>query len=222
MKIFLHEITEQEKELSFSENESWVAQAVLRVDEHTGEYTSEHKSKKPPQRPVQVNFSIRKVDEVIVVGGKIQTHIELMCSRCANTLQYPCNLHFSALFCKDPVMAGVAYLQRQGQDSKENGRPVAQNHGFARHAHDTSNDDDDSSSPSETKDLDITYLSHDFIDLGDVLTEQLQLQIPFQPLCQESCKGICSQCGTDLNHGRCACARIEKRRPFSVLSDFKI
>lgn len=213
MKIFLHEITEQGKDLDFSETESWVSQAVLNVDEH-------QEAPRPPAqpRPIHAHFSMRKVDDVVVISGKIQTYIELVCSRCAGSFQLPCKPNFSALFCKDPVMAGVGYLQRQSNDPKESGRPGGQNHGFARHAHNKENDD----LISEGKDLDITYLSHDSIDLADVLKEQLQLQIPFQPLCKESCKGICSQCGTDLNQGRCACAKIEKRRPFSVLRDFKI
>ena len=109
-------------------------------------------------------------------------------------------------------MAGVAHLHRQGTDLREPGRPMGQNQGFARHAHDTDNDD----RISEGKDLDITYLSHEYIELSDVLTEQLQFQVPFQPLCSETCQGICSLCGADLNHGRCACAKIKSSQPFSI------
>jgi uncharacterized protein len=72
------------------------------------------------------------------------------------------------------------------------------------------------------KDLDITYLSQDFIDLADVLTEQLRLQVPFQPLCKDSCKGMCANCGADLNVGRCACQKLVKNSPFSVLKDLKL
>jgi uncharacterized protein len=27
-----------------------------------------------------------------------------------------------------------------------------------------------------------------------------------KPLCSEACKGLCAQCGTNLNTGACACA----------------
>jgi uncharacterized protein len=212
MKIFLHEISDQEMDLDFTQDEPWVLSAVLRVDEH-----SEDSVKKKKTRPVQAHFSLRQVDEVIVINGKIKTYIELICSRCATQFQQACNLNFSALFCKDPVMAGVGHLQRQNSDTRGPGKPVGQNQGFARHAHDESNDE----MISEGKDLDITYLSHEYIDLSDVLTEQLQLQVPFQPLCNENCKGICSKCGTDLNLGRCACSKIHTTSPFSVLSDYK-
>ena len=108
-------------------------------------------------------------------------------------------------------MAGVAHQEAGG-------KVAGTTKGFARHAHNSAED----ALIESGQDLDITYLSQDFIDLADVLTEQLQLQVPFQPLCKESCKGVCTQCGADLNVGRCACAKITKATPFSVLKDFKV
>ena len=214
MKIFLHELTDHDTELDFTQEVPWVADAVKRADEPLHDSpVVDLKSKSapvPPPRPVRIHFSLRKVDDVVVVTGSINTYIELVCSRCANIYQQACKPGFSGLFCKDPVMAGVAHL--------EAGKAVDRNHGFARHAHDTANDE----LQAEGKDLDITYLAHDFIDLSDVLSEHLQLQVPFQPLCQESCKGICTQCGADLNTGRCACAKIATTRPFSVLKDLQM
>jgi uncharacterized protein len=214
MRIFLKEITDQETELDFTQDEAWVSDAVVCVDEHVEPALL---PTTPKKRPISAHFSLRQVDEVMVVSGKIKTHVELVCSRCANLFAHACNINFSALFCKDPVMAGVGHLQRSESDARGTGKPMGQNQGFARHAH---NFDDDEDS-EQGKDLDITYLSQDYIELGDVLTEQLQLQVPFQPLCKESCKGICSHCGTDLNLGRCACAKIQTTHPFSVLRDFK-
>lgn len=214
MKIYINEISDQDTELDFTQENSWVSSAVCRVDE-----SFESASITPKNRPIGAHFSLRKVDDVYVVSGHVETFIELVCSRCANSFRLSCNPQFSALFCKDPVLAGIAHLQRQGNDSRNPGRPMGQNQGFARHAHHEEESDD---ILSESKDVDITYLSHEYIDLGEVLTEQLQLQVPFQPLCKESCKGICSKCGTDLNLGHCACAKIEKKTPFSVLKDFKV
>lgn len=213
MRIFLNEISDQEKELDFTQDDAWVKQAVLSVDE-----PSEGGSKTVKNRPIEAHLSLRKVDEVIVISGKVKTFLELVCSRCANLFNHPCNPTFSALFCKDPVMAGVGHLQRDEDDSKGPLRPRGQNQGYARHTHAEESND----GLQTTRDLDITYLSHEYIDLGDVITEQLQLQVPFQPLCKEGCKGMCSQCGADLNIGKCACSRLTKNNPFSVLSDFKL
>jgi uncharacterized metal-binding protein YceD (DUF177 family) len=212
MKIFLHEITEQGLDLDFTDQDQWVVDAVQSVDE-----LPEDSFKTPKKRSIKTHLSLRKVDGVIVVNGKLDTYIELICSRCAISFQHVCRPNFSALFCQDPVMAGVAHLQRQGKGTREAGKPVGQNQGFARHAHNPQDDID----MAEGKDLDITYLSHDFIDLSDVLLEQLQLQVPFQPLCKEDCKGMCVNCGTDLNQGRCACSKIAPKNAFSVLSNLK-
>lgn len=119
-------------------------------------------------------------------------------------------------------MAGVAHLQRRKEDDMEIAKPVGQNHGFARHAHNYEADDESTFGGESGQDLDITYISEDFIELGDVLSEQLRLQVPFQPLCKEDCKGMCAQCGADLNLGRCACAKLAKATPFSVLKDLKL
>lgn len=211
MKIYLHEITDQETELDFTHDENheekWVLQAVERVDEDTSAVPP---ARKEPVRPVHAHFSLRQVDGVVVVSGSIESHVKLLCSRCAGGFRFETHPHFSALFCKDPVMAGVGHLQQSGRDK---GKPGGQNKGFARHAHDSAAD----AASDAGMDLDITYLSQDYIDLGELLTEQLRLQIPFQPLCKESCKGICPNCGADLNVGRCACAKLTANSPFAAL-----
>ena len=214
MKIHLHEIREIDTDLDFTQDEPWVAKAVASVDE-----TSDDVKKLSPgsvakkSRPIQVHFNLRQVDEVVVITGKIKTTIELICSRCATNFAMPAQPSFSALYCKDPEMAGVGYLQKEGNEE----RPAGQNRGYARHAHDPDHEGD----VEAGKDLDITYISEDTINLEDVLTEQLQLQVPFQPLCREDCKGMCSQCGADLNVGRCACKKMGNVA-FSVLKDLKV
>ena len=45
------------------------------------------------------------------------------------------------------------------------------------------------------------------IDLAPALREQILLAVPPSPLCDEACKGLCPQCGKDLNQGECGCER---------------
>lgn len=211
MKIYLHEITETETELEFTQDENWVRTAVESVDEE-GTAVSLSRTSQVKARPVHTSFILRKVDDVVVTSGTIETYIRLLCSRCANTFHFETKPRFSALFCTDPVMAGVGHLESKG-------KPAGQNKGYARHAHDTSLDD---SETGENSDLDITYLSEDYIDLADLLAEQLRLQIPFRPLCQENCKGICSHCGADQNLGKCACTKLMNPSPFEALKKLKL
>ena len=58
----------------------------------------------------------------------------------------------------------------------------------------------------EEEDLETSYYRDDQIDLHELLREQFYLALPMKPLCQEGCKGLCAQCGTNLNVGRCDCA----------------
>ena len=43
------------------------------------------------------------------------------------------------------------------------------------------------------------------IDVDKILIEQVNYFIPFNPLCQEACKGLCPVCGVDLNYESCKC-----------------
>jgi uncharacterized protein len=49
------------------------------------------------------------------------------------------------------------------------------------------------------------FYEDDTIDLGELMTEQFLLSLPMKPLCQEACKGLCPQCGTNLNRATCTC-----------------
>ena len=67
------------------------------------------------------------------------------------------------------------------------------------------------------EDLDISFLPEKGIEIKDIIEEQIWLNIPIKPLCQESCKGLCTICGTDLNFGECGCDRSHRDSRFDVL-----
>lgn len=54
-------------------------------------------------------------------------------------------------------------------------------------------------------DLATAYYSNEQIDLTHLIMEQFQLAVPMKPLCADDCKGLCPQCGTNLNTGTCDC-----------------
>jgi uncharacterized protein len=59
----------------------------------------------------------------------------------------------------------------------------------------------------QTEDLDLFPFDGDKIDLEPLFREQFVLAIPYAPLCREDCKGLCGQCGNDLNSGTCGCEK---------------
>ncbi len=64
-------------------------------------------------------------------------------------------------------------------------------------------------------------LVDDQIDLAPVLAAEIAFALPMQPLCRESCQGLCPVCGKDLNQGPCSCARAELDPRWEKLKDFK-
>lgn len=44
------------------------------------------------------------------------------------------------------------------------------------------------------------------IDLSDLIRQHLLLSLPVKQLCSGSCKGLCAQCGANLNQGECGCS----------------
>ena len=58
----------------------------------------------------------------------------------------------------------------------------------------------------KVEELDMDFYSGEKLDLLDLIMEQLMLNLPMKPLCNESCRGICLKCGTDLNIDNCNCA----------------
>lgn len=67
---------------------------------------------------------------------------------------------------------------------------------------------------AEAEDPDVFALpagSHQ-VDLRPAIREQWLLSAPRFVLCRDDCKGLCAQCGADLNTARCTCqAEVDSR-----------
>ena len=64
--------------------------------------------------------------------------------------------------------------------------------------------DEVSISEAETE---IGYYKGEGLELEDVLREQVLLALPIKALCRVDCKGLCPQCGKNLNAENCGCER---------------
>jgi uncharacterized protein len=58
----------------------------------------------------------------------------------------------------------------------------------------------------------IGYYQGEGILLEDVLREQVLLALPLKVTCREECKGLCPQCGKNLNQEQCSCS-VEMEDP---------
>jgi uncharacterized protein len=59
------------------------------------------------------------------------------------------------------------------------------------------------------------------VDVTPAVREELMLAAPRYAVCREDCKGLCPQCGKDLNAGPCGCAPVTEERwqPLKALKD---
>jgi uncharacterized protein len=53
----------------------------------------------------------------------------------------------------------------------------------------------------------VSYYQGEGLLLEDALREQVLLALPLKVLCREDCKGLCPQCGNNLNQQPCSCER---------------
>jgi len=68
------------------------------------------------------------------------------------------------------------------------------------------------------EDMEVDFIKGDTIDLSDIIREQIYLSLPMKSICKESCRGLCSVCGANLNESSCLCGNAEGHPAFSKLS----
>ena len=57
----------------------------------------------------------------------------------------------------------------------------------------------------ELEDADEEVFDGKTIDLDPIVREQVLLALPMNAVCREDCKGLCAQCGQNLNEKQCGC-----------------
>lgn len=63
---------------------------------------------------------------------------------------------------------------------------------------------------SETDEDDERYYDGETLDISEDVRRALVLEIPTWSLCSETCKGLCPQCGTNLNMTGCSCEMTDE------------
>ena len=185
MKVYLYELSEDSKHLHFDEIAPWLSEAVKESEEAPLQQKAHYSA----------DFDLRKLQEVVLLKGKINLDVGLLCSRCANPFDYLLKGNFQCMFTREAALGeqtenvGIAHSQPTGATGE---------------------------------DFEMEMLEKDYIELGDVLREQIYLKIPFQPLCTEGCKGICPVCGQDQNTQPCQCHRIQNPALANALKNFKL
>lgn len=62
----------------------------------------------------------------------------------------------------------------------------------------------------------------DTVDITEDLREEILLHVPGVSVCSAECRGICPQCGVNLNTGSCECKTEEGPTPWSALDNLSL
>jgi uncharacterized protein len=57
------------------------------------------------------------------------------------------------------------------------------------------------------------------LDMTDVVRQYILTSLPMQPLCKIECKGLCPDCGHNLNMGQCECKPVAADARWNVLGE---
>ena len=110
-----------------------------------------------------ISLALREAGGKILVDGKLEANVELVCGRCLKTFDARVEQPFSELF------------RKRGDFNRED--------------------------PNEREDEMFLAIQNSRIDLIPILSQALVIAVPYKPLCDENCHGLCPVCGGDLNDG---------------------
>ena len=150
--------------------------------------------------PLAIGLDLRSIDRTICVTGVVEGTAVRQCVRCLKDFE-------------DSVAFSVHVVyEREGKAAAPAARPDVRGKKKAVPEVEVK--------PEEAND-DVYQYSGDHIELAPMIREQLILVSPMHPLCAEDCRGLCVQCGKDLNEEPCHCATESAESPFHILRAMK-
>jgi len=72
-----------------------------------------------------------------------------------------------------------------------------------------------------TAEAEVSYYQGEGLLLEDVICEQVLLAVPLKAVCREDCKGLCPQCGKNLNQEKCSCSVAMEDPRWSGLKELR-
>ena len=74
-----------------------------------------------------------------------------------------------------------------------------------------------SSLENEDDDDDYVITENNILDIDELVYQEIQLFLPHKMLCSDDCKGICPECGANLNRENCNCKKAVDPRMAALL-----
>jgi uncharacterized protein len=70
--------------------------------------------------------------------------------------------------------------------------------------------------------MEVEFLKGETIDLDEVVRDQVYLSVPMKCVCKSDCRGLCPECGANLNVAPCSCGTGSGHAAFSKLEIMKL
>jgi uncharacterized metal-binding protein YceD (DUF177 family) len=213
MKVYFHEIKDQDLDLHFDESTPWIMEVIGSLDERM-DRIQRPPNWKPRSRPTEVKFTLRRVDDLIHVTGKVKTQLYLLCSLCADAFQFPIQTQFHVLLTQTPI-----YAETPRETSRKNTYESSEPSGWEE-----DDEEDEDGAPAlnlNASDFEVSVVSEPAADLRELLNEQIVLILPMQPKPPKDDKGDCSKCGRSQLTYQSEEQETLKENPFSVLKNLK-
>ena len=81
----------------------------------------------------------------------------------------------------------------------------------------------DPSRADDPSDVEAGYeITETDIDLDTLLRDALVPAVPYRPLCDEACAGLCPTCGVDRNEADCECADVTDDPRWAALAQLRL
>jgi len=173
---------------------------------------------KPRSRPTEVSFTLRRVEDLVHVSGKVKTQLYLLCSLCADAFQFPIHTQFHVLLTQSAM-----YAETPREGSRKGAFDSAE-----EEVETFFGEDDDEDAEDETpamnlnaSDFEVNVVSEPIVDLKEILNEQIVLILPMQPKPDRDQDDNCLKCGRNQLTYLPQKEEILKEHPFAILKDFK-
>ncbi len=74
--------------------------------------------------------------------------------------------------------------------------------------------------PADSEDENWYICEDHILNLEEIVTDEIVMNLPYQVVCNSACKGLCPDCGVNLNHEACTCASEKIDPRLEILKNF--
>jgi uncharacterized protein len=133
-------------------------------------------------RPSTLSATLRKVSGGVLLEGRLTVHVRGACKRCLVDVQRDVPVEFVLNLV--PQALAAASRDEDEEEARDSGQGEA-------------------AGSFDLEDADEEVFDGKHIDLDPIVREQVLLALPMSVVCREECRGLCAQCGQNLNEAQC-------------------